>query len=79
MSWKERVHLIDSLWNVLELLQRVNMLADIDEGEFEENNRQCNHIKALIKLLNEGDIEALAESQDLAEHYLGIFSDEDAA
>ncbi len=78
MSWKERVHLIDSLWSVLELLQRVNMLGDVDREEFVENNRQCNNIKAMIRLLNQGDVGVLEEARELVEEYLGTPSEEEA-
>ncbi len=76
MAWKERVDLIDRLWKVVELLQRVNMLADVDEEEFRENNRQCNYIKAVIVRLNQENSNVLPEARELAEEYLGIFPED---
>ncbi len=67
-------YLHDQLWRVVELLQRVNMLADIDREGFNANNTQCNHIKEVIQQMNNGNKQALYEAQALAKEYQGIFS-----
>ena len=67
----KRLH--NELWRVLELLQRVNMLGDVDEEEFRANNERCKHIKAAISDLYEDKADALNNARALAAEYEGIF------
>ncbi len=79
MDPRERNTLVDKLWRVLELLQRVNMLCDIDHEQFKENNARCKRIKEVIQGLNDDCEGALYQAKTLEAEYMGIFSDEDSA
>ena len=67
----------DKLWRVLELLQRVNILGDVDQQQFQENNARCMHIKEVIHGLYECNKRSLYEARGLVAEYLGIFSDDE--
>ncbi len=69
-------YLHQKLWKVLELLQRVNMLCDIDEEEFNANNARCIRIKDVINALDNENKNSLNEAKALLAEYLDIFSDE---
>ena len=75
MNSKERYMLADKLWRVLELLQRVNLLADIDEEDFMDNKARCLKIREVIDRLNEGVLGAINDARVLASEYQGIFED----
>ncbi len=75
MSHTQIDHIHDQLWKVFELLQRVNMLCDIDEAEFMANNIRCNRIKEAIQELHNDNKSSFDEAKALMAEYEGIFSD----
>ncbi len=77
MSKTQITILADHLWRALELMQRVNMLTEVDREEFEENNLRCNRIKSVLHSLNEADSRSIKEARKLAAEYLNIFSDDE--
>ena len=76
MESNEKIVLANKLWRVLEMLQRVNILVDLDEEDFNDNNIKCKQIREITQRLNDGIIGALDEAQELAAKYDGIFLEE---
>ena len=76
MESNEKIVLANKLWRVLEMLQRVNILVDLDEEDFNDNNIKCKQIREITQRLNDGIFGALDEELELAAKYAGIFSEE---
>ncbi len=66
----------DQLWEIVEFLQRINMIADIDEQEFKQNNARCKHIKEVIQGMNNENKASIYEAKALVAEYLDILFEE---